>query len=137
MINGFLEQVNKESQVHNIWLADSSIPDGLTDEDGEATVPPIDAKWQSAFFGNTVEQAFEFLATVPIQKSLNRTYIIVLDGALYEQKNWVVLHRIDEEGEITSVPCAAHMCMVYLDSYTWDRWPDHLNAWRKHCRPIF
>ncbi|KAH0037938.1 hypothetical protein KCU78_g1578, partial [Aureobasidium melanogenum] len=102
MINGLLEQVNKESQIYNIWLAETAIPDGLTEEDGEATVPPIDGNWQSAFVGDTVEQAFEFLTKIPLEKSLNRTYIIVLDKNLYEQKNWVVLYRIDEEGEITS-----------------------------------
>lgn len=41
MINGLLEQVNKDLQVYNIWLADTAIPDGLTEEDGEATIPPM------------------------------------------------------------------------------------------------
>ncbi|THW18049.1 hypothetical protein D6D23_05258, partial [Aureobasidium pullulans] len=77
MINGLLEQVNKDLQVYNIWLADTAIPDGLTEEDGEATIPPM----------NTVEEVFTFLATVPLGRSLNRTYIIVMTRNLYEQKN--------------------------------------------------
>lgn len=117
MIDNLLEQVNAKLRIDNVWLADTTIPDGLTEEDGEATIPPIDASWQSSFVGKSVEEAFEFLATIPLDKSLNRTYIIVLDRKLYEQKKWGLLYRIDEEGEITCVPCAAHMCMVYIDSY--------------------
>ncbi|KAG9614766.1 hypothetical protein KCU86_g258, partial [Aureobasidium melanogenum] len=127
MINGLLEQVNKESQIYNIWLAETAIPDGLTEEDGEATVPPIDGNWQSAFVGDTVEQAFEFLTKIPLEKSLNRTYIIVLDKNLYEQKNWVVLYRIDEEEDMNSTlinPSSVVISFATVSSETAEQVPD-------------
>jgi hypothetical protein len=137
MINEVLEQVHKRCHIHDIWLADTVIPEGLTDEDDEATVPPIDESWQSPFVGQPVDRAFEFLATMSPEKSLNRTFIIVWNKALYERKNWVVIYRIDENGEITCIPCAAHMCMVFVDSYTWHLWPEYLEEWYKDGKPIF
>lgn len=137
MINEVLEQVHKKCHIHNIWLAETILPEGLTDEDDEATVPPIDESWQSPFVGQPVEEAFKFLSMTSIEKSLNRTFIVVWNKALYERQKWVVIYRIDENGEITSVPCAAHMCMVFIDSNTWHHWPEYLVDWREEGKPIF
>jgi hypothetical protein len=128
MIDEVLELVYRELEVHEIWLADTELPEGLTEEDGEATVPPINQTWHSPFAGQPIEEAFRFLALVPLEKSLNRTSLIVLDRALYDREKWIVLYRIDERGEITSAPCTAHMCMVYVDSYNWHMWPPHLES---------
>lgn len=137
MINDVLEQVYQKCHIHNIWIADTDHLEGLTEENEEATVPPIHRSWQSPFIGQSVEKAFEFLATVPLEKSLNRTYIVVWNQALYEQERWVVICRIDEEGEITSIPCAAYMCMTFIDSGTEHLWPEYLEEWRKYGKPIF
>ena len=137
MINEVLEQVYRKCHIHNIWLADTVSLDDLTEEDEEATVPPIDSSWRSPFVGQSVEEAFEFLATVPLDKSLNRTFVIGWDQALYEQKRWVMIYRIDANGGITSIPCVAHMCMTFIDSGTEYRWPEYLEEWRKYGKPIF
>jgi hypothetical protein len=135
MINDVLIQVNERTKAYNVWLADSVV--SLTEEDQVATEVPIDESWQSPFAGYSVEEAFKYLATVSVENSLNRTYIIVLNKALYEQKNWVVIYRIDENGEITSIPCVAQMAMVHIDSYSWHIWPECLEQWHKHGWPIF
>jgi hypothetical protein len=137
MVNEVLELVYKEIEFHEIWVADTILPEGLTDEDDEATIPPVDQTWHSPFVGQPIEEAFRCLASIPLDKSLNRTFLIVLDKALYDREKWVVLYRIDERGEITSAPCAADMVMVYVDSYNWHLWPDILESWRKHGDPIF
>lgn len=121
----------------DVELADTILPDGLTEDDGEATVPPVDESWQSPFVGQSVDEAFRFLATVSPEKSLNRTFIVVLNKALFDQKKWLILYRINERGEITSAPCAAHMTMVYINSYNWHIWPELLDKWRKHGKPVF
>ena len=137
MINKLLEQVYEKCHIHKIWLADTNFLGDLTEEDEEATVPPIDESWQPPFVGQSVEKAFHFLSTLPLDKSLNRTFIIVWDQSLYEQKRWAVIYRIDENGEITSIPCAAQMCMTFIDSGTECRWPEYLEEWRKDGKPIF
>jgi len=137
MINEVLKEVYKNCHIHNIWLADPDSLEGLLEEDEEATVPPIDESWQSPFLGLTIEQAFEFVGKAPLEKSLNRELIIVWDQALYEQKRWVVICRIDGGGEITSIPYLAHMCMVFIDSGTEHLWSEYLEEWQKHGKPIF
>jgi hypothetical protein len=49
-------------------------------------VPPVDESWQTPFVGQSVEEAFRLLATVPLEKSLNRTFIVVLNKALYNRE---------------------------------------------------
>lgn len=127
----------RKYHIHNIWAADTNSLEDLTEEDEEATVPPIEESWQSPFAGQSVKNAFEPLALVPLDKSLNRTFIIVLNQALYEQKKWVVIYRIDEGGEITSILCVAHMCMTFIDSETEHHWPEYLEEWRRYGKPIF
>lgn len=137
MINEVLEQVYKKCHIHNIWLAHLDSLGDLTEEDEEATVPPIEESWQSSFVGQSFEDAFKCLATTPLEKSLNREFIIVWNQALYERRNWVVICRLDENGEITSIPCVAHMCMTFIDSGTEHRWPEYLEEWRNSGKPIF
>jgi hypothetical protein len=135
MINDFLEKVNEQIEVYDLWPADSI--ESFPEEGDLATEPPVDESWQSPFAGHSVEEAFKYLATVDLEKSLNRTYIVVLHKALYEQKDWVMIYRIDENGEITSIPCVAQMAMIHIDSYSWHIWPECLEQWHKHGWPIF
>ncbi|KAG9949376.1 hypothetical protein KCU85_g4316, partial [Aureobasidium melanogenum] len=116
MINDYLQRVIKHSNVYNLWLADMD-PQNLTEDDEDATIPQVNLTWQSPFVGKTSEEAFEYLATIPLKMALNREYLVVLDKALYKQKDWVIIYRIDEEGEITCIPCTAHMTLVYINSY--------------------
>jgi hypothetical protein len=109
----------------------------VADEDRIGTIAPIDESWQSPFGGKSVEDAFEYLATVSLELSLNRTYIMVLNKALYEQEDWLVIYCIDEDGEITSIPCDTQMCMVHIDSYSWHHWPQYLEEWREEGKPVF
>lgn len=136
MINDYLRRVIEHSNIYNLWLADLN-PQNLTEDDEDATIPPIDPTWQSPFVGNTIEDAFGFLATIPLNMALTREYLVVLDKAIYEQKDWIVIYRIDDQGEITSIPCMAKMTLTYLNSYLWHRWPDYLEEWRKEGKPIF
>jgi hypothetical protein len=87
MVNEVLESVYKEMKTYEIWLADTTLPEGLTDEDAEATIPPIDQTWHSPFVGQPIEEAFKSLASIPLEKSLNREFLIVLDKALYDRKS--------------------------------------------------
>lgn len=122
MINGYLEQVSKHSNVYNLWVAGTS-QEGLTDDDEDATIPPVDPTWHSPFVGLSAEDAFACVATLPLYLSVNREYLVVLDRTLYLQKEWIVIYRIDEEGLITCIPCTAHMTLTYLNSNLWHRWP--------------
>jgi hypothetical protein len=135
MINEVLARTSDKTRADNVWLADSI--ESLIEEDEVATMPPVDESWQSPFAGQPVEKAFEYLATVSLEKSLNRAHIVVLNKALYEQKDWLAIYQIDENGEITSVPCATRLCMVFIDSYTLHLWPEYLEEWRRDGKPIF
>ena len=66
--------------MYHLWLADKKA-ESLPEEPDLATVPPVVEDWQSAFAGQTIEQAFEFLSTLPTdaEVSINRTYIVLLD----------------------------------------------------------
>jgi hypothetical protein len=135
MINEVLQRLNDDTGAQNVWLADSL--ESSTKEDWLGTQPPIDESWQSPFAGQSVERAFEYLATVSREISLNRTYIMVLDKTLYKQKDWLAIYQIDENGEITSIPCTAHDCMLFIDPYSWHLWPEYLEQWREDGEPIF
>jgi hypothetical protein len=132
MINEVLEKVYKELGVYHLWLADNKA-ESLPEEPDLATVPPIAEDWQSAFAGQTIEQAFEFLSTLPThaEVSINRTYIVVLDKHLYRTRDWVIVCKIDSEGIITTVPCAASNSILHIDSYSWHLWPEYVERWRR------
>jgi hypothetical protein len=137
MINEVLVKTIKDTGADDVWLADTIESLIVADEDRDGTKAPINELWQSPFSGKSVEEAFKYLATVSLELSLNRTYIMVLNKALYEQKDWLVIYRIDEDGEITSIPCDTQMCMVHIDSYSWHHWPEYLEEWREEGKPVF
>lgn len=64
MINEVLEKVYEESGVYHLWLADND-PESLPVDHDRATVPPIPPDWQSRSAGSSIEQASEFLSTLP------------------------------------------------------------------------
>jgi hypothetical protein len=132
MINEVLEKVYEESGVYHLWAADNKA-ESFPKEPDLATVPPIAEDWQSAFAGQTIEQAFEFLSTLPIdvKVSVNRTYIVLLDKHLYRTRGWVIVCKIDKEGTITTVPCAASNPILHIDSYSWHLWPEDVDTWRR------
>lgn len=136
MINEVLEKNEKESDVYHLWLADTS-GSYPREHDDDATIPPITSSWQSSFAGKTVEQAFEFLATIPLDISIDRRTLVVLHKHLYESKDWVVVYEIDEQGEITSIPCATEYTVMYLDSYQWLDWDVNLAQWREDGCPLY
>ena len=86
--------------------------------------------------GKPIEDAFSFLETILLDVSVDRTTVVVLDKQLYEDKNWVVLYQISEEGDIISIPCAAHYAMKHLDSYQWLDWDTQLEDWLEEGYPI-
>lgn len=137
MINEVLEKVYDESGVYHLWLADDN-PESLPVDHDCATVPPISLNWQSRFAGQSIEQAFEFLSTLPVDTdvSINRTYIVVLDTELYKTRDWVIVCKIDEHGTITTVPCAAKNPILHIDSYSWHLRPQYLDRWRIEGRPF-
>jgi hypothetical protein len=136
VINDYLNKVIQHSNVYNLWVAGTT-QEGLTDEDDDATIPPMDPTWLSPFVEKSVEHAFAYLATLPLNLSVNREYLVVLNKMLYQQKGWIIIYRIDEKGVITCIPCTAHMTPTYLNSYLWHRWPAYLEEWRKQGKPIF
>ncbi|CAD0098209.1 unnamed protein product [Aureobasidium mustum] len=136
MIGEYLDKVIKHSNVYNLWVAGTS-QEGLTDEDEDATIPPMHPTWKSTFVGKPVEDAFAHLATLPLDLSVNRVYLVVLDDILYREKGWIIIYNIDEKGVITCVPCTAHMTLTYINSYMWHNWHRYLEEWRKQGRPVF
>lgn len=137
MVNDVLRKVYDESGIYHLWLADDN-PESYPDDYDCATVPPISSTWQSSFAGKTIEQAFEFLSTLPIDAdvSINRTYIVVLDTHLYKTRDWVVVCKIDDNGTITTAPCAAKNPILHIDSLSWHLWPQYLERWRSEARPF-
>ncbi|GAB7353008.1 hypothetical protein MBLNU459_g3567t1 [Dothideomycetes sp. NU459] len=140
MIDEVLKKNEEEVQDYQLWLADESLEGLLADSfDERATEPPIPSTWRSPLIGKTIEAAFEFMATIPLNRSLIREYIAVLDKHLYEKKGWVVLHRIDEMGEINSIPCEAGLAMLQMGSTGYsspDGWPSALKNWREYGQPL-
>jgi hypothetical protein len=132
MINEVLERVYEESGVYHFWLADNRM-ESLPKESDLASVPPIEQNWQSAFAGQTIEQAFEFILTLPTDAeiSIDNTYIVVLDTHLYRTKDWVMVCKIDKEGIITTAPCAASSPILHIHSYTGHLWPEYIDRWRR------
>jgi hypothetical protein len=132
MINEVLERVYEESGVYHLWLADDKT-ESLPNEPDLASVPPIEQDWQSAFAGQTIEQAFEFISALPTdaEVSMDRTYIVVLDTHLYRTKDWVMVCKIDRGGIITTVPCEASSPILHIHSYTGHLWPEYLERWRR------
>lgn len=123
MINEVLKKVAEEEHDHLLWLANDSLANLPTIEGGGTTTElPIPSSWRSPFSGKTVEAAFEYLASIPLAYSGIRGYIAVLDKCLYEQSGWLVLYKIDECGEIISVPCTVGVAMVQIGLCDRDVW---------------
>jgi hypothetical protein len=120
MINEVLEKVYEESGVYHLWLADNKAKSFPKELDLD-TVLPIAEDWQSAFAGQTIEQAFDFLSTLPAdaEVSTNRTYIVVLDKHPYRTRDKVTVCKIDKKSTITMVPCAASNPILHIDFYSW------------------
>ncbi|THZ20561.1 hypothetical protein D6C91_04701 [Aureobasidium pullulans] len=137
MINEFLEKTHEEHGIYHLWLAEDTLRSYPTDLD-EATVPPVSSNWRSPFAGKTIEEAFTFMSCIPtdFDVTMNRTYIVVLDRDLYESRGWVVVCKIDEEGTITTAPCAARNAMLHINSLSWHLWPNYLERWRNEGKPF-
>ena len=140
MINEVLEKVHEEHGIYHLWLAEDTLRSYPTDLD-EATVPPVSSNWRSPFAGKTIEDAFTFMSCIPADPdgsddTMNKTYIVVLDRDLYESRGWVVVCKIDEEGTITTAPCAARNAMLHINSLSWYLWPNYLERWRNEGKPF-
>lgn len=135
MVNEVLDKVAEEQGDNLLWLAEDKF-ENLPKENCTTTKPPIPSTWRSPFIGKTIEDAFEYLSTIPLDKSLGRDYIAVLNKRLYERKGWLVLYKIDTDGEITSIPCAAELSLTQMASYAQDNWPVHLKDWREKGQPV-
>lgn len=85
--------------------------------------PPIPSGWKSSSIGKTVEDVPMYIATSPIDKRLDKQIIAVLDGRLFKKEDWLVIHRIDEQGEISSNPCKAQSTSNWLHGYQDHNWP--------------
>ncbi|THY76284.1 hypothetical protein D6C86_05494 [Aureobasidium pullulans] len=88
----------------NYWLADH------THNVAEASSLVLPPTWTPPFLGQSIEQAFAFLADIPEDIILNREYIAVLDKHFLEENGWVLLYHLDGEGVITCVPCVLELC---------------------------
>ncbi|KAH0377374.1 hypothetical protein KCU92_g9260, partial [Aureobasidium melanogenum] len=118
------------------WLAEDtfdSLPSDDTDSLVKSTVP---SDWVSPFISKTVEDAFRFIATIPLDTSLDRQFIAVLDSRLYREKDWLVIYRIDEQGEITSIPYKAELTNMQLHSYQNHNWPIFMDDWLRDGEPV-
>lgn len=132
-----MQKVYSESEVYHLWLADNSLG-SFPDDFDVATVPSVSPAWRSPSVGKTIEEAFEFLSTLPndAEVTMNRTYIVALDKHLYNTRNWVIVCKIDEEGTITTAPCVAQNPILHIDSLSWHLWPQYLERWRKEGKPF-
>lgn len=136
MINEVLEKSADETGDHLLWLADDTF-EQLPNDKGTIINAPVPSTWRSPFIDKSIEEAFEFFSTIPLDKDLIREYIAVLNKRLYEEKGWVVLYKIDDNGEITCIPCRAEMSLLQMGSYSQDEWPIHLKDWRLEGKPVF
>lgn len=118
------------------WLAEETFGVFSDENSDDLTILPISASRLSPFVGKTFEDAFKFLATVPLDKRLGRQFIAVLDNRLYRERDWLVIYRIDEQGEITSIPCKAELTCMQLQSSANHNWLTLINDWQRTGKPI-
>ncbi|KAG9692016.1 hypothetical protein KCU95_g7616, partial [Aureobasidium melanogenum] len=118
------------------WLAEENFEALLPDDTDELIKPTIPADWVSRFAGKTVEDAFRFIATLHLEARLDRQFIAVLDIRLYKEKDWLVIYRVDEQGEITSIPCKAELTCMQMRSYGNHNWPTFMDDWQRTGKPI-
>ncbi|THY17810.1 hypothetical protein D6D01_07412 [Aureobasidium pullulans] len=87
--------------------------------------------------GQSIEQAFAFLADIPEDIILNREYIAVLHKRFLEENGRVLLYQLDGEGVITCVPCALELCNMLPGNVNfhegtwktdWEGWKDRGNV---------
>jgi hypothetical protein len=113
------------------WLADDhkNLPDlpdvGSPTPKSGASEPPLDPAWKSPFQANTMQDAADYLRSVPKpRKPLCKTYFAVLDETQYKERDTVLICKILEDGQVQSIPCKAAKVAIYLcgfDRFTWDQ----------------
>ncbi|CAD0097356.1 unnamed protein product [Aureobasidium mustum] len=132
-----LEKNRKLTGGYFLWLAENNL-EALPQHDADGSAKPrISTDRVSSFIGKTVEDAFRFIATVPLENLVDRQFIAVLDHRLYKEKDWLVIYRIDAEGEITSIPCKAEFICMQLHGYQNHNWPTFMDDWLRKGKPVF
>ncbi|THY66780.1 hypothetical protein D6C97_01333 [Aureobasidium pullulans] len=115
----------------NYWLAD------YTHNVAEASSLVLPPTWTPPFLGQSIEQAFAFLADIPEDIILNREYIAVLDKHFLGENGWVLIYHLDGEGVITCVPCVLELCNMLPGNVnfhegtwktSWEGWKDRGNV---------
>jgi hypothetical protein len=123
-----------------LWLADdyNNLPDFYHRVPEQPITPnphtklPLDPNWRSPFRGKTVEDAAEFLRSVPKpRKPLCKTYFAVLDMTLYWEQGYVLVCKILEGGQVQSIACAASCVGIFFGGFDRITWDESLTDWEE------
>ena len=136
IINEVLSRNETEAEVRYLWLADdyNNIPD-LTGLFVEGTEVPIEENWRSPFIGATLDDVAEYLRGVPKPpKSLCKTYFVVLDLQLYEQRDLLMIYNI-EDGILEGLACSANWVGCWLTGHDRDTWEERYKSWMEGDQP--
>lgn len=136
-VNGAIRKIADEEGDDLCWLANDTLQD-VPDEGEDRDLPKssCSSDWRSPFAGKTVQDAFEFLSSIPLTKKLMRGYILVLDKHLYNEKDWLVVYHIDVNGDITSIPCETSISLAAASQSYEHKWNLALEDWRGNGQPL-
>ncbi|SMR45872.1 unnamed protein product [Zymoseptoria tritici ST99CH_1E4] len=126
----------EDSKDEHLWLAEdyNSLPDlpdiELDVQVASGTSRPLNPRWKSRFEGKTIQDAADFLGSVPKpRKPLCKTYFAVLNKMRYQEHDQILICKILENGQVQSIPCVATRVALFFIGYERDEWDESFSRW--------
>lgn len=130
-INKLLHDNEEHSYAPRLLLADTY--DNIPDYDGDGlkgTAPSVDASWRSPFVGKTVQDAVDWMRSIPKPpKPINKTFCAAVKKDLYEERGKALICKWVEDAEPQTITYSAGMVGSFVVNFSRGDWDE---SWREN-----